>query len=44
MIADVDRKYRALDLTEKPVRKAEAETSSVVDLNFGPLACDQDPD
>ena len=39
-IADVDRKNRASDLTEEPVRKALAETTSVVYLNCGPLACD----
>ena len=39
-IAEVDRKYRALDLTEEPVHNAAADTKSVVDLDGSPLACD----
>lgn len=43
-IAQVDGKYRALDLTEEPVRKAIADATSVVDLYRGPTASDYAPD
>ena len=39
-IADVDGKFRALDLTEEHVRKAIADPTSVIDLYRGPTASD----
>ena len=43
-IAKVDGKFRALDLTEEHVRKAIADSTSVIDLYRGPTASNYAPD